>query len=106
VIGGENGDGKLKAVELYNWQLSEICDLPELPFGVSGMVGTIINGSQVFCGGETNVLLTKCYKLLLSNMTWIEVSYILRAPLRFRDCSFDQKYWRINLLLCSICSCF
>ncbi len=62
------------------------CDLPELPYGISGMVGTIINGSQVFCGGETNelqtnVLLTKCYKLLLSNLTWIEVSYILRTTL-------------------------
>jgi hypothetical protein len=78
VIGGENGGGKLKTIELYNWQTKETCFLPDLPYGVSGMVGTIINGSQVFCGGETTDVQAKCYKLELSTLAWIEVGQILR----------------------------
>ena len=76
LIGGQNGGGKLKKVELYNWQTTAICYFPDLPYGISGMVGTIVNGSQVFCGGETTVAQSKCYKLELSHLTWIEVSHI------------------------------
>jgi hypothetical protein len=78
VIGGDDGDVKLKEVELYNWQTKQTYSFPELPYGVSGMVGTIVNGAQVFCGGEATVVQSKCYKLELRNLTWIEVSHILK----------------------------
>ncbi len=99
MIGGESGGVKLKKVELYNWKTKERCYKQDLPYGVSGMVGTIINGNQVFCGGETNVLLTKCYKLVSSNLTWIEVSNLLNATFCIQNYDFDQKLYSYNLVL-------
>ena len=64
---------KLKSVELFNWKTSAVCDLPDLPFNISGMVGTVLNQTQFFCGGQTTVVQSNCYRLDLKSKTWIEV---------------------------------
>ena len=74
MIGGETyNSSKLKSVELFNWKTSAVCDLPDLPFNISGMVGTVLNQTQFFCGGQTTVVQSKCYSLDLNSKTWIEV---------------------------------
>jgi hypothetical protein len=74
IIGGQRRNGtKTNSVEVYNWQTSSTCFSEYLPYNISGMVGTLMNGIQIFCGGEATIVLTKCYKLL-EDLSWKEVS--------------------------------
>ena len=67
---------KLSSVELYNWQTNVYCTFTSLPYNISGLVATALpNGTQIFCGGETTTVQSKCFRL--SNRTWIEVSHFL-----------------------------
>ncbi len=67
---------KLKTVLLYNWQTNTTCDTEPIPQKLSGMVGTLINERQIFCGGEAIVVQSKCYELI--DFSWVEVSYIAK----------------------------
>ena len=77
LIGGQRKSGmKTNTVEVYNWQTNTACDSEALPYNISGMVGTLINGAHIFCGGETTLVQSKCYTLL-DNFSWMEVSYMI-----------------------------
>jgi hypothetical protein len=66
----------LNTVELYNWKTGLHCLLPSLPYEVFQQVSIVMEGTPVFCGGQSNtaVFVFHCFKLVKQTQTWVQVS--------------------------------
>jgi hypothetical protein len=77
----------LKAVELYNWQTGEQCQLKDLPYGVAAHAGIVMDDIPAFCGGESvaneYIIDKRCFKLNKTDQSWIQVGHLSIFPAIF-----------------------
>jgi hypothetical protein len=101
ILGGQGSINPITAVELYNWQTGEQCQLPDLPYNISALTGRVLDGVPVFCGGftglESNPVENRCYKMDKSDKSWIQVKIDFLIFNEFKRKKFNQKkieVWR------------
>lgn len=61
---------------LFNWMTLEMCEMPILPYAVSGVIATIGFGVPIFCGGfdyAANSDRKTCYKFNPLTKGWTQV---------------------------------
>jgi hypothetical protein len=71
------GDGLITSIELFNWQSGKQCKLGDLPYGVGGHSGIIMNGTVAFCGGNSEDHTdaeSRCYKFNKATTSWTQAS--------------------------------
>jgi hypothetical protein len=69
----------LNTVELYNWKTGMHCSLPFLPYGVFQQVSIVMEGTPVFCGGQSNAgTVLHCFKLEKQAKNWMQVSLFIK----------------------------
>jgi len=74
IIGGDSSGGKENSTELFNWETGEHCKFVDLPYGVAGHIGTVINGVPVFCGGHLGSDPSRfCRKYIIQSKEWVQV---------------------------------
>ncbi len=74
IIGGYSGS-VMTSVELFNWKKKKLCQLPNLPWGVSNFNALNVNGTALICGGLG--LSSGCLKLNKATKTWSSVCFTL-----------------------------
>jgi len=89
VFGGGLGSTAYNSSILFNWMTLEMCEMPTLPYGVSGVIATIGFGDPIFCGGYNFVASSDrktCYKFNPTTKGWTQV-FILVSTLLWKKYS-------------------
>ena len=73
IFGGDSANDKEKSLELFNWETWDHCKLGNLPYGVAGHSGTVMNGIPVFCGGYSSHSSSWCFKYNIQSKEWEQV---------------------------------
>ena len=80
ITGGYGPRGALNMVQLFNWKTQESCQLPALPYYVSGHSLITELGAITMCGGSDpggSGVRATCYKLNSTNNSWTQVNQTL-----------------------------
>ena len=80
ISGGIDGNGFRNGVQLFNWMTKESCELPPIPYNVSGHSLRVLDGVPVMCGGHVpccDLIRNTCFKLNTTNNSWVPVSAVL-----------------------------
>ena len=80
LVGGKSG---LASAELYNWQTSVQCRLPDLPQGLAKPAGAVLNGVPIVCGSNKN-----CFEYSKKVKNWLRVS---NFALKITQFSFRER---------------
>jgi hypothetical protein len=83
LIGGKENSA---SVELYNWETSVQCRLPDLPQGFAKLAGAVLDGVPIVCGSNKN-----CFEFSSKVKNWLRVSI--------------QWYFYIKHLMCTFLFC-
>ncbi len=63
---------------MYNPEKGKNCTLEDIPNGLYGHSGFVLNDIPIYCGGKTEnfVLETFCYQYTVANSSWTQVNIL------------------------------